>query len=134
MAEKTGYAIKWPQWSDKEFDIAIGIDLTGYAGYGIHLVYADRPGADPIAKYSLNTVTGYTKKLGTKSTSATGSVITMYGQRATSGLFEIGKKIDIIIFLQKVDGNYDTNKQPFGDPAEFCSAVKGSKTELLSMV
>lgn len=130
MADTNGHDNKWAQFADEEFTITLPFDISTYAGYGLHLVYADRPNADPIAKYSLNVEAGYEQKLVTTSSSATESVVTMYGQRATSGLFEIGKKIDVIFFLQAVDANYDTNKQPFGDPAPFCTAVKGSKTEL----
>jgi len=131
MADTEGHQNKWSQWADKEFEIEIPFDITPFTGgYGLHLVYADRPGEDPIDKYSLNTEVGYRKKLVTKSAATTGSVITMYGQRATSALFEVGKKIDVIFFLQVADANYDTNKQPFGDPAPFCLAAKGTKTEL----
>ena len=130
MADTTGYNNKWPQWADEEFSLSVPFDISSYAGFGLHLVYSDRPNADPIAKYSLNAESGYLAKLEVVSSSATESVIKMYGQRATSGLFEIGKKIDCIFFLQVADANYDTNKQPFGDPAAFCTATKGSKTEL----
>jgi hypothetical protein len=131
MADSEGYENKWSQWADKEFTIELPFDISLFTGgYALHLVYADRPHDDPIGKYSLNTETNYLKKLVTKSSSAALSEVTMYGQRETSALFEIGKNIDVIFMLQVADANYNTNKQPFGDPAPFCIATKGNKTEL----
>lgn len=132
MADTTdtlGYDNEWPQWADEEFELTVPFDVSAYAGYGLSLVYADRPKADPIAQYSLNNVSGHLQKLVTKSAGVE-SVITMYGQRATSGAMEIGMKVDVIFYIQKVDGNYNVNKQQMGDPAPFCTVVKGSKTEL----
>lgn len=129
MSDTVGYQNKWPQWSDKEFELTVNVDLDTYAGYALHLVYADTPDALPIAKYTKVAETNYLTKLVTKSRTSTSSVITMYGQRATSALFKRGEKIDVILFLQKADANYNVTKVPFGDPAEFCTAVKGSASE-----
>ncbi len=130
MADSEGYENKWSQWSDKEFTIELPFDISLFTGgYALHLVYADRPHDDPIAKYSLNTETNYLKKLVTKSAAAALSEVTMYGQRETSALFEIGKKIDVIFMTQVTDVNYNTIKQPM-DVSPFCISTKGNKTEM----